>query len=57
MYRIFGHEGGEAEDIIYVNWLSLILTGATKALEMYQPQTETWLQVNKINSLNSDGDQ
>jgi len=42
--KIFGHEGGEAEDIIYVNWLSLILTGATKALEMYQPQTETWLQ-------------
>ena len=43
--RIFGHEGEEAEDIIFINWLSLILNGATKALEMYQPQTETWLQV------------
>jgi len=43
--KIFGHEGEEAEDIIYVNWFSLLLNGASKALEMYQPQTETWLQV------------
>ncbi|XP_024887160.1 dipeptidyl peptidase 3 isoform X1 [Temnothorax curvispinosus] len=41
---IFGHEGQVAEDIIYVNWLSLLWNGLAKALEMYQPSTQTWSQ-------------
>lgn len=41
---IFGHEGTVAEDIIYVNWLSLLWNGFAKAFEMYQPSTKTWSQ-------------
>lgn len=41
---IFGYEGSEADDIIYVNWLCLLWTGCAKALEMYQPSTGKWLQ-------------
>ncbi|RVE52815.1 hypothetical protein evm_002472 [Chilo suppressalis] len=42
--KIFGYEGQEAEDVTYVNWLSLLWNGAAKATEMYQPTTKTWLQ-------------
>lgn len=42
--RIFGFEGEEAEQVRYVNWLSMVFAGAAKALEMYQPLTKTWLQ-------------
>ncbi|KOC66680.1 Dipeptidyl peptidase 3 [Habropoda laboriosa] len=42
--RIFGHEDSKADDLIYVNWLSLLWTGCAKALEMYQPSTKKWLQ-------------
>jgi len=42
--EIFGHEGEEAENIIYANWLSMIFAGAAKALEMYQPKTKSWMQ-------------
>ncbi|XP_018314001.1 dipeptidyl peptidase 3 isoform X1 [Mycetomoellerius zeteki] len=42
--KIFDHEGQEAEDIIYVNWLSLLWNGFAKAFEMYQPSTQTWSQ-------------
>ncbi|XP_059048379.1 dipeptidyl peptidase 3 [Achroia grisella] len=42
--KIFGLEGQEAEDVTYVNWLSLLWNGAAKATEMYQPSTKTWLQ-------------
>ncbi|XP_050672203.1 dipeptidyl peptidase 3 isoform X2 [Leptidea sinapis] len=42
--KIFGYEGKEAEDVMYVNWLSLLWNGAAKATEMYQPSTATWLQ-------------
>ncbi|XP_075970356.1 dipeptidyl peptidase 3 isoform X2 [Anticarsia gemmatalis] len=42
--KIFGYEGKEAEDVTYVNWLSLLWNGAAKATEMYQPSTKTWLQ-------------
>ncbi|KAL4708414.1 hypothetical protein ACJJTC_019650 [Scirpophaga incertulas] len=42
--KIFGYEGAEAEDVMYVNWLSLLWNGAAKATEMYQPSTDTWLQ-------------
>lgn len=41
--RIFGHEGKEAADIVYSNWLSLFYAGV-KALEVYQPETKQWLQ-------------
>ncbi|XP_011696833.1 PREDICTED: dipeptidyl peptidase 3 isoform X2 [Wasmannia auropunctata] len=41
---IFGHEGQVAEDIVYVNWLSLLWSGFAKAFEMYQPSTRTWSQ-------------
>jgi hypothetical protein len=43
--RIFGFEGKEAEDITYVNWLSLLHQGVSKSLENYEPSTKTWLQV------------
>ncbi|XP_022118973.2 dipeptidyl peptidase 3 isoform X1 [Pieris rapae] len=42
--KIFGYEGQEAEDVTYVNWLSLLWNGAAKATEMFQPTTDTWLQ-------------
>ncbi|XP_032689007.1 dipeptidyl peptidase 3 [Odontomachus brunneus] len=42
--RIFGHQGSIADDIIYVNWLSLLWSGFAKAFEMYQPATKTWSQ-------------
>lgn len=43
-FSIFGHEGQEAENIIYANWLSMVFAGAAKALEMYQPKTASWMQ-------------
>ena len=43
--RIFGHEGEKAHDIIYVNWLSLLLNGSTRAMEFYNPKTQSWMQV------------
>jgi hypothetical protein len=43
---IFGVEGQEAEDITYVNWLALLYQAVGKSLEMYQPSTRAWLQVN-----------
>lgn len=42
--RIFGHQESTADDIIYVNWLSLLWNGFAKAFEMYQPDTKTWSQ-------------
>ncbi|XP_069681962.1 dipeptidyl peptidase 3 isoform X1 [Periplaneta americana] len=42
--RIFGFEGQEAEDLVYVNWLHLLYQAVGKCLEMYQPSTKTWLQ-------------
>uniref|UniRef100_A0A1E1W925 Dipeptidyl peptidase 3 n=1 Tax=Pectinophora gossypiella TaxID=13191 RepID=A0A1E1W925_PECGO len=42
--KIFGYEGEEAQNVVYVNWLSLLWNGCAKATEMYQPSTQTWLQ-------------
>lgn len=42
--RIFGHEGEEADDIIYVNWLLLIWGGVGLAMELYNPGSKKWLQ-------------
>lgn len=40
---IFGHSGAEAENVLYVNWLSLVWAGAGRALEMWEPG-RGWLQ-------------
>ncbi|XP_054707334.1 dipeptidyl peptidase 3-like [Uloborus diversus] len=42
--RIFGYVGAEAEEIMYTNWLSYCQKGL-ESLQMYEPQTESWLQV------------
>lgn len=41
--RIFGYDGKVAEDIAYVNWLSLVWAGAGRALETWDPK-RGWLQ-------------
>lgn len=44
LYRIFGHEGTEAGDIVYVNWLNMVRAGVM-GLEFYSPETRKWGQV------------
>jgi len=41
--EIFGHEGAEAEDIKYANWVSMVLAGL-KGLEMFSPAAGEWKQ-------------
>lgn len=41
--EIFGHTGAEAEDIKYVNWLSMAHAGL-KGLEMFSPSSAEWKQ-------------
>lgn len=41
--RIFGHEGSQADDIIYINWLNMVRAGLL-ALEFYTPDTCKWGQ-------------
>uniref|UniRef100_A0A4W3GJG8 Uncharacterized protein n=1 Tax=Callorhinchus milii TaxID=7868 RepID=A0A4W3GJG8_CALMI len=41
--RIFGHEGKDAEDVMYVNWLNMVRAGVL-GLEFYTPQSKTWRQ-------------
>ncbi|KAL5463816.1 hypothetical protein EMCRGX_G032752 [Ephydatia muelleri] len=41
--RIFGHEGTEAGDIVYVNWLNMVRAGVM-GLEFYSPETRKWGQ-------------
>ncbi|KAF7662537.1 hypothetical protein LDENG_00233610 [Lucifuga dentata] len=40
---IFGHEGQDAEDVIYVNWLSMVRAGLL-GLEFYTPESKSWRQ-------------
>ncbi|XP_050299659.1 dipeptidyl peptidase 3 isoform X2 [Anthonomus grandis grandis] len=41
--KIFGHEGAQAEEVTYVNWLSLVWAGAGRGLESWEPG-RGWLQ-------------
>ena len=41
--EIFGHSGQQAEDIKYVNWLSMVFKGV-KGLEMFSPASGEWKQ-------------
>ncbi|XP_077448467.1 dipeptidyl peptidase 3 isoform X1 [Stigmatopora argus] len=40
---IFGHEGRDAEDVVYVNWLSMA-RGGLLGLEFYTPESKSWRQ-------------
>lgn len=42
--EIFGFEGADAEDVIYVNWLNMVRAGLL-ALEFYTPEATSWRQV------------
>lgn len=41
---IFGHEGQDADEVVYVNWLSMVRAGLL-GLEFYTPQSKSWRQV------------
>ncbi|XP_007553169.1 dipeptidyl peptidase 3 [Poecilia latipinna] len=40
---IFGHEAQEAEDVVYINWLSMVRAGLL-GLEFYTPESKSWRQ-------------
>ena len=40
--RIFGFTGAEAENVIYVNWLSMVQMGI-ESLKVYNPSIKKWL--------------
>uniref|UniRef100_A0A8C2WVZ5 Dipeptidyl peptidase 3 n=1 Tax=Cyclopterus lumpus TaxID=8103 RepID=A0A8C2WVZ5_CYCLU len=40
---IFGHEGQDAEDVVYVNWLSMVRAGLL-GLEFYTAESKSWRQ-------------
>uniref|UniRef100_A0A671VIW9 Dipeptidyl peptidase 3 n=1 Tax=Sparus aurata TaxID=8175 RepID=A0A671VIW9_SPAAU len=40
---IFGHDGQDAEDVVYVNWLSMVRAGLL-GLEFYTPESKSWRQ-------------
>jgi dipeptidyl-peptidase-3 len=41
--KIFGHEGCNADDVMYINWLNMLRSGLL-GLEFYTPQTKKWRQ-------------
>lgn len=41
--KIFGHEGSDADDIIYINWLNMVRAGLL-GLEFYSPENNAWKQ-------------
>ncbi|XP_072101870.1 dipeptidyl peptidase 3 [Mobula birostris] len=41
--KIFGHEGSDADDVIYVNWLTMVRAGVL-GLEFYTPENQKWRQ-------------
>ncbi|XP_035289426.1 dipeptidyl peptidase 3 isoform X3 [Anguilla anguilla] len=40
---IFGHEGTDAEEVVYVNWLTMVRAGLL-GLEFYTPKSKSWRQ-------------
>ncbi|XP_034033982.1 dipeptidyl peptidase 3 isoform X1 [Thalassophryne amazonica] len=40
---VFGHDGQEAEEVVYVNWLSMVRAGLL-GLEFYTPENKSWRQ-------------
>ncbi|XP_027032578.2 dipeptidyl peptidase 3 [Tachysurus fulvidraco] len=40
---IFGHEGEAAEEVVYVNWLTMVRAGLL-GLEFYTPESKSWRQ-------------
>lgn len=47
--RIFGHEGTDADSIVYINWLNMVRAGLL-GLEFYTPENNKWRQVG-VNSI------
>jgi len=43
LLAIFGHSGKQADDVTYINWLSMVRKGIL-ALEFYSPETKKWRQ-------------
>jgi len=43
LLSIFGHNGNDAQDIVYINWLSMVRKGLL-GLEFYSPETTKWRQ-------------
>lgn len=41
--KIFGYDGKEGDDIIYVNWLNMVWAGV-QGLLYYTPESKTWRQ-------------
>lgn len=52
--RIFGFEGADAEDVVYVNWLNMVRAGLL-ALEFYTPEASSWRQVGAGGPLRREG--
>lgn len=42
--RIFGHEGADADNIVYINWLNMVRAGLL-GLEFFTPENKKWRQV------------
>ncbi|KAJ8266167.1 hypothetical protein GJAV_G00126710 [Gymnothorax javanicus] len=40
---IFGNEGADAEEVVYVNWLTMVRAGLL-GLEFYTPESKSWRQ-------------
>uniref|UniRef100_A0A3Q4GHS9 Dipeptidyl peptidase 3 n=1 Tax=Neolamprologus brichardi TaxID=32507 RepID=A0A3Q4GHS9_NEOBR len=40
---IFGHEDQDADDVVYINWLSMVRAGLL-GLEFYTPESKSWRQ-------------
>ncbi|CAB1315945.1 unnamed protein product [Coregonus sp. 'balchen'] len=40
---IFGHEGEDAEEVVYINWLNMVRAGLL-GLEFYTPESKSWRQ-------------
>lgn len=41
--RIFGHEGADADNIVYINWLNMVRAGLL-GLEFFTPENNKWRQ-------------